>query len=178
MDRIAHIFIALLAAAGLAAAGGAALAQGKGKGRDRQEQSQGQSNKGGGKAKHEHHHKDGKSLVGDKIKQNGRHKIDQNGKFSTFVEVNNGKIRGVKVNHSERGDVKVTKYKTNRKMAAGAPMLMPAALVLAQSGTQYLGTTYIGYSYIDEYGDEVIYWFPYDMIEDLDTGAIDYVPAE
>lgn len=177
MDRIARIFIALAAALGIAAAGTTAWAQGKGRDKDRQEQSHGQSNKGGGKAKH-HHHKDGKALVGDKIKQNGRHKIDQDGKFSTFVEVHNGKIRGVKVSHADRGEVPVKKYKTNRKMAESAPMLMPAGLILAQSGTQWVGTTWIGYAYIDEYGDEQIYWFPYDMIEDLDTGAIEYVPAE
>ena len=28
------------------------------------------------------------------------------------------------------------------------------------------------------YGDEVIYWFPYDMIYDGDTGAIEYIPAD
>jgi hypothetical protein len=36
---------------------------------------------------------------------------------------------------------------------------------------------WIGYSYIDDYGNEVIYWFPYDMILDGATGAIDYVPV-
>ena len=41
----------------------------------------------------------------------------------------------------------------------------------------YLGTTYIGYSYYDDYGDEYVYWFPYDMILDGDTGAIEYVAA-
>jgi hypothetical protein len=43
--------------------------------------------------------------------------------------------------------------------------------------TQYMGTTYIGYAYVDELGDEEIYWFPYDMIYDGDTGAIEYMPA-
>ena len=41
---------------------------------------------------------------------------------------------------------------------------------------QDLGTVWIGYSYIDDYGYEVIYWFPYDMIYDGDTGAIEYIP--
>jgi hypothetical protein len=54
--------------------------------------------------------------------------------------------------------------------------MQPVNLMLAQ--TQYLGVTWIGYSYIDDYGDEVIYWFPYDMIYDGDTGAVEYVPAE
>jgi len=42
---------------------------------------------------------------------------------------------------------------------------------------QDLGTIYIGYSYIDDNGDEVVYWFPYDMILDGDTGAVTYVPV-
>jgi hypothetical protein len=52
---------------------------------------------------------------------------------------------------------------------------MYASLLLAQDA--YIGTMWIGYAYIDDYGDEVIYWFPYDMILDGDTGAIDYYPA-
>ena len=172
MKRIAAVVVTALAALGLVAGGASVWAQGKG--RDKQEQRD-----QGAKPKKQHKHKDGKALLGDKIKQNGRHKIDQNGKYSTFVETNNGKIRSVKVNHADKGDVPVKKYKTNRKMAelTRAGGIMPVNLILAQSGTQYLGQTYIGYSYIDEYGDETIYWYPYDMIEDLDTGAIEYVPA-
>ena len=60
-----------------------------------------------------------------------------------------------------------------RRASAGG--IQPVNLILAQA--QYVGTTYIGYSYIDDYGDEVIYWFPYDMIYDGDTGAIECVPA-
>jgi hypothetical protein len=32
-----------------------------------------------------------------------------------------------------------------------------------------MGTVYIGYSYVDENGEEEIYWFRYDMIVDGDT---------
>jgi len=172
MNRIAAILIAGIAALGLVASGATAWAQGKG--REKQEQRD-----QGAKPKKQHKHKDGKGLLGDKIKQNGRHKIDQNGKFSTFVETHNGKVRSVKVNHADKGDVPVKKYKTNKKMAelAAAGGIVPVNLILTQSGTQYLGQTWIGYSYYDEYGDEVIYWFPYDMIEDLDTGAVEYIPA-
>jgi hypothetical protein len=49
-----------------------------------------------------------------------------------------------------------------------------ASLVLAQM--QDMGTVYIGYSYIDDNGEAETYWFPYDMIVDGDTGAVDYVP--
>jgi hypothetical protein len=42
---------------------------------------------------------------------------------------------------------------------------------------QDMGTVYIGYAYTDEYGNEEIYWFPEEMIEDLDTGAVEYVAS-
>lgn len=169
MNRTAVILVTGVAALGLAAGGTTAWAQGKG--RDKQEQRD-----HGAKPKKQHKHKDGKALLGDKIKQNGKHKIDQNGKFSTFVETNNGKIRKVSVNHADKGDVPVKKYKSTKKMAelTAAGGIMPVNFVLAQA--QSLGETWIGYSYIDEYGDEVIYWYPYEMIEDPYTGAIDYVP--
>ena len=52
-------------------------------------------------------------------------------------------------------------------------------LVYASLGSgqmQDMGTVYIGYSYIDEYGNEEIYWFPVEEVYDGDTGAIEYVP--
>ena len=175
MDRIVRIGIATLAALSVAIAGESVLAQGKGRDKDRTEQPA----KGAGAVKKQHHH-DGKALLGDKIGQNGRHKFHEHGKFTAFADVRNGKIAGVTVQHADRGNVPVKKYKTNRKMAQAdaTPRIQPAAFILAQAtGTQYLGQTYIGYSYIDDYGEEVIYWFPYDMILDADTGAVDYVPA-
>jgi hypothetical protein len=124
----------------------------------------------------QHKNMSGKDLVGDKIKQNGSHQIHQNGKFSTSVDVVNGKIAGVKVKHADRGDVSVTKYKTTKKMAAAPTSgIQLASLLLAQD--TYVGTMWIGYGYIDDYGDEIIYWFPYDMILDGDTGAIEYYAA-
>jgi len=30
---------------------------------------------------------------------------------------------------------------------------------------------------VDDFGNEEIYWFPYDMILDGDTGAVEYIPA-
>lgn len=119
-------------------------------------------------------HHNGQQLLGDKIKTNGQHVIDRKGKYTTSAEVKNGKVAGVHVKHAEKGEIPVKKYKTNKKMAQ-ASGFMYASLVLAQD--QYLGTTYIGYSYIDDYGNEEIYWFPYDMILDGDTGAVEYVPA-
>ena len=128
--------------------------------------------KGKGKQKHNN----GQQLVGAKIKTNGRHAIDKKGEFTASVDVQNGKIAGLHVNHPKKGEVAVKKYKTNKKMAQGVQSpYRNAAFVLVQD--QYLGTTYIGYAYIDDYGYEEIYWFPYDMILDGDTGAVLYEPA-
>lgn len=118
-------------------------------------------------------HLNGKDLLGDKIKMDGEHKLHENGKHTAFVTVSNGKITGVRVKHADKGDVRVTKYKSTKKMVE-AP---DTGIQLASLVVQYIGTIWIGYSYIDEWGYEVIYWFPYDMIYNGDTGAIEYIPA-
>ena len=150
---------AILAVIGLATMVGFADAQGKGKGK--------------------HHHLSGQQLLGDKIKTNGNHVIHQNGKHTVSVTVKDGKVAGLSVKHSEKGDVPVTKYKTTKKMATKMGESNGISFVsyrgmLAQ--TQDLGMTYIGYAYTDDYGNVNIYWFPYEMIYDGDTGAIEYVP--
>ena len=175
-------FIAAALAALSVAAGGYALAQPKDKGGGGKDKHEQRADKGGGgkdkqakKAKHE----DGKKLVGDKIKKNGKHELHKNGKHTAYVDVQDGKIRGVSVKHADKGDVPVKKYKTKTKpanMAEGsASGLMPVNLILTQA--ESLGTTWIGYAYIDDYGDEVIYWFPYEMIYDPWTDAVEYVPV-
>jgi hypothetical protein len=179
MNRICRIFVVAFAAIGIAGAATQAMSQGKGRDKDRNE-SPGQAKGGQERKAKQHKHHDGKSLLGDKIKQNGRHKFHQNGKFTASADVNNGKIRGIHVTHADRGDVPVKKYKTNKKMAelSAAGGIMPVNLVLAQyGGADSLGEVWIGYSYIDDYGDEVIYWYPYEMIEDPYTGAVEYVPV-
>ncbi len=176
MRRINRISVVLVTALSLVFGQNVALAQGKGKDKDKDRGEQGQGKKDGERKQHKQKHQDGKSLVSDKIKSNGKHKFHENGKFSSFVNVSNGKIAGISVQHAEKGAVPVKKYKTTRKMVE-APIggFQRVALTLAQA--EYLGTTWIGYSYYDDYGDEIIYWFPYDMILDHDTGAIEYYPA-
>jgi hypothetical protein len=131
-----------------------------------------------GKQQAEHqkkaHHQNGKQLLGEKIKTNGHHVLEQKGNVAVSVDVKNGKIVGLHAKHAKKGDLPVKKYKSTQKMAKvdglqGTPHLMTVQ-------DQYLGTTYIGYAYYDDYGDEQIYWFPVDMIYDPYTGAIDYVP--
>jgi len=123
-------------------------------------------------AKQAHH--DAKQLLRDK--SDGRHDIDHHGKYTASVEMRNGKVHAMHVRHSEKGEITLKKYKTNRKMALNAPgHVVYASLELGMF--QDLGTVYIGYSYIDDNGDEQIYWYPAEMVEDPYTGAIDYVPT-
>jgi ribosomal protein L21 len=119
-------------------------------------------------------HHDGQQLLGGKIKTNGHHVLHKKGEHTVSVEVKGGKIAAVHVKHAKKGDVAVTKYKTGKKMARADG---PRGSAFVQVQDQYLGTTYIGFAYVDEYGNEEIYWFPYDMILDGATGAIEYVPA-
>ena len=170
MTRIVRFLVVLFAIASLAAIDNSALAQPKGKDKERKEQKE-QKEPKVKKQKHEN----GKDLVGDKVKKDGKHAFHKNGKNTAFVDVKGGKIAGVTVTNTDKGNVPVKKYKSTKKMAdAGVAGMQPVAFHLAQ--VQSMGTVWIGYSYIDDWGDEVIYWFPYEMIYDGDTGAVDYIP--
>jgi len=166
MNPNRRLFTAGLAALGVSAVAGGAIAAGK----DDDKAKGGGKDKGKGKAKH----KNGKQLLGDKIKKNGKHVLETSGANTVSVDVKDGKITGMKVKHSKKGELPVTKYKTTTKMAS-ADVLQYASMQQVQ--LQQLGTVYIGFAYYDEYGYEEIYWYPYDMIYDGDTGAIEYIPV-
>ncbi len=118
-------------------------------------------------------HHNGKALVEGKLAKDGEPMIDQNGKYKVYAKVTKGKIAGLHVKHDQKGDIPVKKYKTNKTMAQTGGVIK-GSFQLAQ--LQDVGTTYIGYAYIDAFGNEQIYWFPYEMILDGATGAIEYVP--
>jgi len=185
MTYVHRLLIVFAAAFSLAALGPLALAQEKGKSDKGGGPDQMQSDKGAAKGKADKgghdkvkpvkgNHHNGKDLLGDKIKTNGHHVIDKKGDYTAAVDVQGGKIAGMKVTHATKGDIPVTKYKTTKKMAQARGLKL-AAFVPVQA--IYLGTTYIGYAYVDEFGNEEIYWYPYDMILDGDTGAVEYVPV-
>ena len=163
MNPKRRLFTTRVALLGISAFVGGAMASDKGQGKEKEIKGKGKAN-----------HKNGKQLLGEKLKKNGKHVLDKKGANTASVEVKDGKIMGVKVKHDRQGDVAVTKYKTSKKMAY-LEGLQLASMRLAQ--VQNLGTVYIGYAYYDEDGYEEIYWFPYDMIYDGDTGAIEYVPV-
>ena len=126
-------------------------------------------------AKQNHH--DAKQLLGESRKADGHHDIDHKGKYTASVEMRHGKVHELHVRHSEKGEIAVKKYKAHRKMAmaSGGAHMVYASLAAGQG--EDMGTVWIGYSYVDDNGDEQIYWFPAEMIEDPDTGAVEYVPT-
>jgi hypothetical protein len=122
-----------------------------------------------------HNHHDGHQLVAAKLKTDGHHDIEKRGHYAASVESKGGKIAAFHVVHDTKGAIPVKKYKTNKKMAqATRSHLTYASFVLPQDTD--MGTVYIGYSYVDDDGNEQIYWFPEEEILDGDTGAVEYVP--
>jgi hypothetical protein len=174
MSRTLRSLAACFAVLGLVAAGGSAFAQSPHQGNGQGPKQHG--NPSASKGEKQHKNFSGKDLVGDKIHKDGSYKMHQHDKFTASVNVSGGKISGMHVKHSERGDIPVTKYKTTKNMAQGPTNgIQLVSYVFAQD--QFIGTVWIGYAYTDDWGVEVIYWFPYDMIFDGDTGAIEYYPA-
>jgi hypothetical protein len=170
--------IATLAAAGaLALADGSALAQPKGK--DKEQKEQRDPGKGGDRDKKpkKAKHQNGKQLAGEKLKKEGKHELHKNGKHTAFIEVKGGKVAGISVKHAEKGDAPVKKYKTTKNPMTTAAVSSGFQVVAFVPVQQVVGETWIGYAYIDDWGDEVIYWFPYDIVYDPWTGTTEYVPA-
>lgn len=122
-------------------------------------------------AKTRQHHS-GKQLLDVKFRTDGVHVIDKTGKHTVAVRVANGKVAGLHVKHANSADMTITKYKTKQQFAQAANIEL---VLFSLSHYQDLGMTYIGYAFIDEFGNENIYWFPYEMIFDGDTGAVIYV---
>jgi len=125
-------------------------------------------------AKKQNHH-DAHRLVAAKLKTDGHHDIEKKGHYTASVESKGGKIAAFHVAHDTRGQIPVKKYKSNKKMVqATRSHLTYAAFALPQDTD--MGTVEIGYSYVDDDGNEEIYWFPAEEILDGDTGAVTYVP--
>ena len=177
MKRAGYIFVYLITLVALVSYAGIGMAaKPEGKHQENAQKHQDKQDKmeakGAGKQHGKGHLHNGKDLVGAKIKTNGHHVLEKNGAVTASIEVKDGKIAGLNAKHDKKGDLAVKKYKTNKQMAQTVPLDGIARSQTVQD--QYLGTVYIGYAYEDDYGDEQIYWFPYDMILDGDTGAVDY----
>jgi hypothetical protein len=112
----------------------------------------------------EKHHLNGQALLGDKIKQNGRHKIHTAGKVDVFADVNNGKVMGVSA-----AGMQVKKVRSRQKLAQTTPEVIRASMQLAQADTYYYG--YWVYDPVADY----YYWFPADLVV-VDATWVDYAP--
>jgi hypothetical protein len=112
----------------------------------------------------EKHHLNGKALLGERIKQNGKHKIHTAGKVDVFAEVNNGKVVGVSA-----AGMQVKKVKSRQKLAETPPGLILASMQLAQTDVYYYG--YWVYDPVADY----YYWFTSDVVI-VDASWVDYVP--
>ena len=112
----------------------------------------------------EKHHLNGQALLGDKIKQNGKHKVHTAGKTDVFAEVSNGKVVGMSA-----AGMQVKKVKSHQKLAVTTPSVTLASMQLAQAQIYYYG--YWVYDPVADY----YYWFPADAVV-VDTTWVDYVP--
>ena len=112
----------------------------------------------------EKQHLDGVSLLGQKLKKNGKHKLHTAGKNHVFAEVRNGKIVGVSA-----AGMDVKKVRSTKKLAdVGDPFLTLASTKLAQ-----IEVYYYGYWVYDPFGD-YYYWFTSDVVV-VDSTWIDIV---
>jgi hypothetical protein len=111
----------------------------------------------------EKHHLNGKDLLGENIKKNGKHKIHTTGKkVDVFAEVNNGKVTAVTA-----AGMQVKKVKSRQKLAETTPGITLASMQLAQADVYYYG-----YWVYDDLTDTYI-WFPVDYVI-VDSSWVEY----
>ena len=113
----------------------------------------------------EKHHLNGKDLLGERIKKNGKHKIHATGKkVDVFAEVNNSKVTAVTA-----AGMQVKKVRSRQKLAETTPGITLASMQLAQVDVYYYG--YWVYDPVADY----YYWFTADVVI-VDASWVDYVP--
>ena len=127
-----------------------------------------------GKKPKKAHHNNGKAMLGEKLKSNGRHGLGKKGETEASVDVRDGKVAGFHAKHDKKGELPVKKYKSTKKMAMLRPEPVRVASLSPFELQDAAATLWIGYSYVDDYGDEQVYWFPVDIVIDGDAGAVDY----
>jgi hypothetical protein len=121
------------------------------------------------------HHKNGHSLLGAKLKQNGKHDIDKLGNATVSAEVNNGKVLAMTATDPQKGPLPVRKVKSRKKMAAlDRPGIMLAS---AGDGVDIAQDAIIYYAWcFDDGVDLYCYWYPADVVI-VDAGWTEYGPV-
>src|SRR5262245_15144184 len=100
----------------------------------------------------------GRALLGDKIKQNGKHKLHKAGKVDVSAEVRNGKVVELTATDPSKGNLPVRKVKSRQKFAGATPGLIQAGMQFAQAVVYYYGY------WFDDGVDDWYYWFPADVV--------------
>ena len=107
------------------------------------------------------HHKNGQSLLGAKLKQNGRHQIDKAGQATVSADVNNGKVTAMSANHPQKGNLPARKVKSSQKLVEMEPKRIHVA---ANAEDVQLAQAAVYYAWCFDDGlDEYCYWYPADV---------------
>src|SRR5215467_7293564 len=118
------------------------------------------------------HHKNGQSLLGAKLKQNGRHQIDKAGQATVSADVNNGKVMAMTANHPQKGELPARKVKSNQKLVEMGPGRIHVA---ANAGEVQVAQATVYYAWCFNDGvDEYCYWYPVDVVI-VDSGWVEYI---
>jgi hypothetical protein len=118
------------------------------------------------------HQKNGHSLLGGKLKQNGRHQIDKAGQAAVSAEVNNGKVTAMSANHPQKGNLPARKVKSPRKLAEIEPGRVRVAA--NAEGVQFAQVAAYYYAWcFDDGVNEYCYWYPADVVI-VDNSWIEY----
>ena len=120
-----------------------------------------------GKAKKPKKHMNGSQLVGEKIKQNGKHKIGKAGKADVEIEVKGGKVAALTA-----GGSPVRKIKSKQKLAVVTPSLILASAKSEDIRLAQMSDWYYGY-WIDEVDYDYYYWFTADEVY-VDASWVEY----
>ena len=120
-----------------------------------------------GKAKKPKKHVNGSQLLGEKIKQNGKHKIGKAGKSDVEIEVKGGKVAALTA-----GGAPVKKIKSKQKLADVRPSLILASAKSENMQLAQVSDWYYGY-WIDEVDYDYYYWFTADEVY-VDASWIEY----
>src|SRR5262249_29854250 len=108
------------------------------------------------------HHKNGQSLLGARLKQNGRHQIDKAGQATVSAEVNNSKVTAMSANHPQKGNLPARKVKSAQKLAEMEPKRIHTEAT-AEDVQLAQATIYYAWCFNDGL-DEYCYWYPADVV--------------
>jgi hypothetical protein len=110
-------------------------------------------------------HKNGKNLLGAKIKHNGKHQVDKvgkGGKAAVNADVKDGKVASMSITDADGKEITGKKVKTKKKMVEAAPHVMTAA---APGGLMQLAQLDWYYGWYFDYDDyDYYYWYPADEV--------------